>query len=249
MGDKSTNPPPRRRRSSRAALATPPPAVEPDATVGEIAYQRVRADIVLARLAPGRKLRLDRMRQDYGASVGTLRELFSRLASEGLVVAEGSRGFQVPSVSSADLREIASMRQLLECHGIRESFARGDIEWEARVVAAHHILARVESRMAAGEACPTETWRQYDWAFHRALMSACGSRVLMDTYASICDKYLRYQMIAAVFRGRVAADEHRVLLESALARDWQRAQQTLVTHVDDCVAQMCSLIDGAGHGD
>jgi len=249
MGDKSTNPPPRRGRSSRAALATPPPAVEPDATVGEIAYQRVRADIVLARLAPGRKLRLDRMRQDYGASVGTLRELFSRLASEGLVVAEGSRGFQVPAVSAADLREIASMRTLLECHGIRESFARGDIEWEGRVVAAHHILARVESRMAAGEACPPETWRQYDWAFHRALMSACGSRVLMDTYASICDKYLRYQMIAAVFRGQVAADEHRILLESALARDWQRAQQTLQTHVDDCVVQMASVIDAAGHAD
>ena len=178
-----------------------------------------------------------------------MRELFSRLASEGLVVAEGSRGFQVPAVSSADLREIASMRQLLECHGIRESFARGDIEWEGRVVAAHHILATHRSAHGAGESCPPETWRRYDWAFHRALMSACGSRVLMDTYASICDKYLRYQMIAAVFRGHVAADEHRVLLDSALARDWQRAQRTLVTHVEDCVTQMASVHRRAARGD
>ena len=248
MSNDATTPSPRRRRTARPVRPAGP-ATAPDATVGEIAYRRVRSDIVLARLAPGRKLQLDRMRQDYGTSVGTLRELFSRLASEGLVVAEGSRGFQVPAVSSADLREIASMRRLLECHGIRESFARGDIEWEGRVVAAHHILARVEARMAAGEACPPETWRQYDWAFHRALMSACGSRVLMDTYASICDKYLRYQMIAAVFRGPVAADEHRVLLESALDRDWARAQRTLTTHIDDCVTQMASVIDGAGHGD
>jgi DNA-binding GntR family transcriptional regulator len=189
------------------------------------------------------------MRQAYGTSVGTLRELFSRLASEGLVVAEGSRGFQVPVVSSAELREIASMRQLLECHGIRESFRRGDIEWEGHVVAAHHMLARLETRMAAGEACPPETWRQYDWSFHRALISACGSRVLMETYASICDRYLRYQMIAAVFRGQVAADEHRALLEAALARDWQRAQKVLTTHIDDCVTQMASVIDAGGHGD
>jgi DNA-binding GntR family transcriptional regulator len=236
-------------RTPTGARVPPSLAARPEATVGELAYQRVRSDIVLARLAPGRKLQLDRMRQDYGTSVGTLRELFSRLASEGLVVAEGSRGFQVPDVSSAELREIASMRQLLECHGIRESFARGDVEWEGRVVAAHHILARAEARMARGEACAPETWRQYDWAFHRALMSACGSRVLMETYTSICDRFLRYQMIAAVFRGPPAAAEHRVLLESALARDWRRAQQTLTTHVDDCVTQMASVIDAAGRAD
>jgi len=237
MSNDATTPSPRRRRTARPVRPAGP-ATAPDATVGEIAYRRVRSDIVLARLAPGRKLQLDRMRQDYGTSVGTLRELFSRLASEGLVVAEGSRGFQVPAVSSADLREIASMRRLLECHGIRESFARGDIEWEGRVVAAHHILARVEARMAAGEACPPETWRQYDWAFHRALMSACGSRVLMDTYASICDKYLRYQMIAAIYRGRAASEEHLALRDAALARDWRRAQRVLSAHIGDCVAQM-----------
>ena len=205
MTDETPPLPTRRRRQTAAVVPAAEAEAQTEATVGELAYHRVRSDIVLARLPPGRKLRLDRMRQAYGASVGTLRELFSRLASEGLVVAEGSRGFQVPAVSSVDLREIASMRELLECHGIRESFTRGDIEWEGRVVAAHHILASVETRMASGEACPPETWRRYDWAFHRALMSACGSRVLMETYASICDKYLRYQMIAAVFRGQVAA--------------------------------------------
>jgi DNA-binding GntR family transcriptional regulator len=242
----------RRRRSARPAaelrrdtVAARPAAADasPGATVGELTYRRVRSDIVLGRLSPGRKLPLDRMRHAYGVSVSTLRELFNRLASEGLLVAEGSRGFQVPAVSSSNLREIAAMRQLLECHGIRESFTRGDIEWEAHVVAAHHMLAAAETKMAAGEPCPPETWRRYDWAFHRALISACGSRVLLDTYASICDKYLRYQMIAATFRGQIAVDEHRVLLESALARDWQRAQKTLATHIQDCVTQMASVID------
>jgi DNA-binding GntR family transcriptional regulator len=273
MSEQPKTRPARRPRPARAARVVPVPraagrpaevtgSLEPErgtrscvaparteATIGELAYRRVRSDIVMARLAPGHRLQLDRMRQAYGTSVGTLRELFSRLASEGLVVAEGSRGFQVPVVSSAELREIASMRQLLECHGIRESFRRGDIEWEGHVVAAHHMLARLETRMAAGEACPPETWRQYDWSFHRALISACGSRVLMETYASICDRYLRYQMIAAVFRGQVAADEHRALLEAALARDWQRAQKVLTTHIDDCVTQMASVIDAGGHGD
>ena len=212
------------------------------ATVGELAYRRIRADIVLGRLVPGRKLTLDRMRGAYGASVSTLRELFNRLASEGLIVAEGSRGFQVMSVSAENLREVAAMRQLLELHALQESFAAGDIEWEGRVVAAHHKLATMERLLMAGELAPPEVSRRYDWAFHRALISACGSRVLLDAHAAICDKYLRYQMIADVFRGRVAADEHRNLLECALARDWQSAQRTLITHIQDCVMQMASAL-------
>ena len=32
------------------------------------------------------------------------------------------------------------------------------------------------------------------------LISACGSRVLMQTRAYVFDKYLRYQMIALAFR-------------------------------------------------
>jgi DNA-binding GntR family transcriptional regulator len=215
------------------------------ATVGEVAYRRIRSDIVLGRLTPGRRLPLERMKEAYGASVSTLRELFNRLATEGLLVAEGSRGFQVSAVSSANLREVAAMRQLLECHGLKESFQRGDLEWEGRVVAAYHKLATMEKKMAAGDSSPAETWRQYDWAFHFALISACGSGVLLETYAAICDKYLRYQIIAAVFRGELAADEHRVLLECALARDWRRAQQTLTTHVQDCITQMASVLDAA----
>lgn len=215
------------------------------ATIGELAYRRIRSDIVLGRLTPGRRLPLERMKETYGASVSTLRELLNRLATEGLLVAEGSRGFQVTEVSSTNLREVAAMRLLLESHGLKESFQRGDLEWEGRVVAAHHKLATMEKKMAAENPTPAETWRHYDWAFHVALISACGSELLLETYASICDKYLRYQMIAAIFRGLEAADEHRVLLECALSRDWQRAQQTLTTHVEDCVTQMTSVLDTA----
>lgn len=209
-------------------------------TVGEKAYQRIRADIVCGRLAPGERLTLDRMRESYEASVGTLRENLNRLSSEGLVVAEGSRGFQVTPISAANLREVAAMRCLLESHALRESFEAGDMEWEGSVVAAHHKLAAMEQRMKAGERSPAQAqaWKRYDREFHRALIGACGSQVLIETHALIYDRYLRYQMVAAVYRGDVAAGEHRRLLECALKRDWKGAQATLTKHVQDCVKHM-----------
>src|SRR5690606_21922388 len=135
---------------------------------------------------------------------------------EGFVVAEGQRGFEVTPVSVGNLREIAALRLLLETHALEQSFAVGDIDWEGTVVASHHKLATLEARMKAGDRTGTELWKRYDWEFHQSLIAACGSRVLMEPHAQVFDKYLRYQMIALSFRGDVAAEEHRILLDCAL---------------------------------
>src|ERR1700754_457711 len=69
-------------------------------TVGDDGYRRIRADIIFGRLQPDQKLRLEAMKDDYGVSVSTLREILSRLSSEGFVIAEGRRGFEVAPVSA-----------------------------------------------------------------------------------------------------------------------------------------------------
>jgi DNA-binding GntR family transcriptional regulator len=196
-------------------------------TIAETAYRQIRADIIFGRLAPDERLKLERLKTQYGASVSTLREILNRLASEGLVVAEGQRGFEVAPVSPENLREIAALRHALEL-----SFAVGDMDWEGRVVAAHHKLHQMELRMISGDRSVTKDWKRYDWEFHQALISACGSRTLMETHAAIFDKYLRYQMISLTFRGQIAADEHRQMLEAALKRDAKSAQDVLRRHVE-----------------
>lgn len=205
-------------------------------TVAEKIYDRLRADIIFGRLAPGRRLRLDGLAQDYGASVSTLREILNRLASDGFVVAEGQRGFGVAPVSMADFKEIASLRLLLEIHAIRLCFAAGDVEWEGAVAAAHHKLVAMERRMLAGERGVTEQWKRYDREFHQALIAGCGSQTLLDIYAGVYDRYLRYQMVAVIFRGATAADEHQALLDCALRRDADAAVAILKAHIDGCLA-------------
>ncbi|HYD69088.1 GntR family transcriptional regulator [Azospirillum sp.] len=214
---------------SRADLDTP--SDQPFPSVGEGAYRKIRADIVFGRLPPGRKLKLETMKADYGVGVSTLREILNRLSSERLVVAEGQRGFEVAPVSIANLREIADLRLLLECHALEQSFRAGDMDWESRVVAAHHRLARMEERMAADDRSCTERWKQFDWQFHQALISACGSRMLIDAHAAVFDKYLRYQMIALSYRGDIASGEHALLLDCAMDRDAGRACDVLRCHV------------------
>ena len=204
-------------------------------TIGESVYRRIRSDIIFGVIPPGQKLRLEKVSASYGTSISTLRELLNRMCSEGLIVAEGQRGFEVARVSAEDFKQVAALRLLLENHALEQSFAAGDLNWEGRVVSAHHKLAVMEKLMLRGQRKNPELWKHCDWDFHHALISACGSDVLLSTHALIYDRYLRYQMIAVVFRGEIAAREHQALLESALKRDWKRAQTIMISHIQGCV--------------
>lgn len=204
-------------------------------STGEHAYERIRQDIVFGRLQPGQKLTLDRLRAVYGVGISTLREIFNRLAPEGFVVAEGQRGFQVAPCTASELQELADLRLLIECHALAQSFAAGDMEWEGRVVAAHHKLARMEERLLAADDSGTQQWKRYDFEFHQALVSACGSRALLDLHAGIYERYLRYQMVFFIFWGPTSIGEHRALLDCALRRDAGEGQRLLRGHILGCV--------------
>ncbi|WP_424968851.1 MULTISPECIES: GntR family transcriptional regulator [unclassified Dinoroseobacter] len=201
------------------------------ATVGATTYQRLKHDIIFGVLRPGAKLKLERLRADYAASLSTLRETLNRLASEGFVDAPAQRGFLVTPVSPEDLAEIAHLRVLLECDALEQSLARGDTEWEGRLVAAHHKLHLIERQIGAGDLSKTELWKRYDWEFHLALIEACESRNLLSLHAILYDKYLRYQMLVLTNRGEAAMAEHQAMLDAALARDAGRAKSVLTAHI------------------
>ncbi|MFK3663869.1 GntR family transcriptional regulator [Ochrobactrum teleogrylli] len=201
-------------------------------SIAESCYRRIRTDIIFGRLAPAQRLRLESLKDSYDTSVSTLREILNRLSSEGFVVAEGQRGFEVAPMWDADLKEIAALRLLLETHALEQSFAFGGMDWEAQLVSAHYKLSRMEQIMASGDASRAEEWKRYDWEFHQALISACGSRLLMETHATVFDKYLRYQMVALSYRGDVAEKEHKQLLDAALARNATEAKAILIKHID-----------------
>lgn len=200
-------------------------------TIGDSAYRNIRKDIIFGQLRPSEKLRLEPLRKRYNVSVTTLREILNRLASDGLVVAEGQKGFEVASVSDSNLWEIAELRLLVEGHAIVRSFENGDLDWESQVVAAHHKLKRLEDRMIAGDNSAREDWKRADWAFHRALITGCGSETLMELHAQLFDKYLRYQMLTLAFRGEHAAREHAELLQAAFDRDVAKAKAVLEKHI------------------
>src|SRR5215218_6553747 len=148
-------------------------------TVSSAVYGRIRSDILCGSLPPGMKLKLENLRQTYDVSINTLRETLSRLAADGLVEAEGQRGFAVIPATFSDLVDITQTRRLLECHAARLSLAGADLEWESRLVAAYHKLSKVEGLVEQDATRYADQLEAYNRDFHAALISACNSRWLL----------------------------------------------------------------------
>jgi DNA-binding GntR family transcriptional regulator len=77
-------------------------------------YLRLREDVLTCRLPPGRKLIISQVCEEFDASLTIIREAFSRLAAEGLLIAEDQRGFRVRPLSSDDLADLTASRIQIE---------------------------------------------------------------------------------------------------------------------------------------
>ena len=198
-------------------------------TLVESSYNRIRSDIIAGKLAPGSKLRIEELREDYDIGASPLREALNRLAGEGFVTVEGQRGFRVAPVSTDDLKDLSSMRVMLECEALRRSIRNGGDEWEANLVAAHHRLQKAEQ--SYGKDLPE--WELRNDEFHEALVAACASTWLLRLRHILYEQHKRYRFIAILSQqeGRDVHREHREILEATLARDVKTACKATEQHI------------------
>jgi DNA-binding GntR family transcriptional regulator len=195
-------------------------------------YERIRTDILAGKLRPGGRLQIKRMMETYEVGQTPLREALNRLTADGLVTAEDQRGFTVPGISVAELRELTRTRCWLEERALRESMAATTEGWEEAVLLAGHRLLRTPRGLDSEEPGADTEWEARHRAFHDLLVSNCGSRWLVGFCAQLTDRHQRYRKLAArrAFPHRDVQTEHRTILDAVLARDADAAVGLLIAH-------------------
>ena len=197
---------------------------------------RMRSDILAARLVPGQRLMFADLSERYGVSVGVTREALTWLSSQGLVQANAHQGYIVTPLSIPDLTELTETRVLIEPIVLRMSFEAGGMDWEGDVISAHHILSRTPP--PHGQVPPDEEaldqWAEAHSAFHEVLFAACTNQRLLRIVKQLAEEAAMYRRwsVALVLSNPAAATEHRALLECALAGDWERGGAVLRTHIE-----------------
>ena len=202
-------------------------------TQADEVFETLRAEILSCRLAPGIKVRINEIALRLGVSTGAVREALSRLSAEGMAIAEAQKGYVVAPVSTDELRDLTTTRIAIEqlCH--RAAIARGDVEWESGIVAAHHRLHRLPEREPADPSRLNEAWSAAHAQFHRALVAACGSRSLLRIRDGLYAQTERYRRLSVPLRrGERDVDaEHSSIVAAALARDADRTCGLIADHL------------------
>ncbi|MCV6591595.1 MAG: GntR family transcriptional regulator [Silicimonas sp.] len=207
-----------------------------DTTVVDMLASALRRDIAFGKLRPDQKLKLTELRSLYGGSNHSMRETLRKLEVEGLVEAVAQRGFRVTSATEEDLCDIRMLRIELEKLALTRAITRGDVDWEGRIIAAHHRLRKAEDALQAG----TDDLLALEWdeacrVFSAAIVSACDSPRLVETQARIFNQS-RYFRLALLREGRLdfgaRRDQQQALLDAVLARDTARALAVLEASIE-----------------
>ncbi|WP_406253870.1 GntR family transcriptional regulator [Streptomyces chartreusis] len=200
--------------------------------LSEQVYAHLRDAILRGDHAPGDPLKPQDLAKEQGVSLAVVREALVRVVGEGLADRLPNRGFAVPAVTDRRWQEIAEARRTVEPVVLRMSIERGDVDWEARVRAAHHRLARTPAYLPEEGEYYTSAWSEAHRVFHRTLLEGCGNPVLLETFDRMWTaSELARRWSAQRTPGRDGVLEHRRLEEAALARDADTAAEVLIQHL------------------
>ncbi len=241
-------------RTTARTVAVPIAAPEVEApatekTLAERALRLLRDDILNGKLAPEMRLRINVLQQAYGLGLSPLREALLRLLSEGLVVAEGQRGFMVAPVSLAELQDLTRARTCLDISALTQAMLTGDADWEARVMAANHLLSRTPLPMDTQDVEAARLWEERHRAFHLALVSGSGSSWLMRLHSQLTDHAERYRTIRILHHReresqvRDVAEEHTAITDAVLRRDVAQASELMTRHIANTAVAMAQIFE------
>jgi GntR family carbon starvation induced transcriptional regulator len=213
-----------------------------------LAFDRIRNDIIRGRLVPNMRLRLEDLRERYDMGFSPLREALTRLQSEGLVVLQQMKGFRVSPVSPDHLHDTTRVRVEIEQMGLKWAIEKGDVDWEAGIISTFHKLSKQSKSVPGNPAAINEEWHQLHRAFHGALISACGSPVLMSICDALFDQAQRYVAVSIRYLAdrRDDVGEHREIMEAVLDRNAERACLLNSEHIRRTTAKVVASSEHFG---
>ena len=203
----------------------------------EDVYDQLRLAVLHGDVAAGERLHLGALAHRYEVSLGVVREVVTRLASERLLEATPQAGFRVRALSPRHLADLTWTRCRIETLAVTDSLAHGDTNWEGNLVAAHHVLAVTDVQRHDGSASPE--WMNAHRRFHAALVAGSANTILLAIRQQLFDEAELYRHRSGDGPEGARRDlgaEHRDLLAAALARDAARVVDLLVTHIGTTAA-------------
>lgn len=196
----------------------------------DLAYERIR-ELLLTNDGLPEVLSEQAVAAQLGFSKTPVREALHRLAQEGLLRMVPRRGYLVPRITAADVREIFEAREGLE--GIAARLAARRIR-DAE-------LAEIRAALAAASLAPEdaedganlELMKDANDVVHDGVLAAAGNARLQQAMAPLRSQIQRVQVLAVRAPGRIRRShlEHLKVLAALERRDPDAAEEAMREHL------------------
>jgi DNA-binding GntR family transcriptional regulator len=200
-------------------------------TKTELAYLRIRQQILEGELAPGQPLDQETLASSLGLSTTPVREALRRLESEHLVVNQAHRDTVVAPLSFRMLEEVYSVRLSLD--PLAAASAASAATPEERDL----MQALAEEALEGGDEV---AHLHLNRRLHRTIYAASGNSVLVQLLDQLWDMSDRYRLITlkdnAVIKS--AKQEHAAIVRAVRDDKPELASRLMREHVADSLARI-----------
>ena len=213
--------------------------VQPYRPLYEDAYSALRDAILNGRLKPGIRIVEAEIARQMGISRAPVREAIRKLEQDGLVRYVPRRGAVVVKLSLDEVRDVYYLRAHLEAYAARLAAARVTDE----------DLAALKTLIDQMTECANRDDMQgliaADVAFHARICRISGSKRLPVLWDSLNPHSwtLLTSHKSTRFTPREIAERHHSILDALRARDADRAESTMRSHITILADEVLTRLD------
>ncbi|KQT54926.1 GntR family transcriptional regulator [Aureimonas sp. Leaf454] len=196
-------------------------------TLGQSVHERLRAMILAGELSSGTPLQEKVFAERLGVSRTPVREAVAKLTSEGLVTRDGGGVPTVSRISVSEIMEILHVRRLLESETARQ--AAGVNASPEPFLALRGQL----TRFLQGDRPSVAEYADFDEDLHSLVARTAGSHLLTELVKGLKLKTRIFDKGSIPERFEPGCREHIEIIEAILARDPDRAELAMRTHIEN----------------
>ncbi|MBD5514563.1 MAG: GntR family transcriptional regulator [Lachnospiraceae bacterium] len=195
----------------------------------DVVFNTLRKAILTGELKPGERLLEIHLANRLGVSRTPIREAIRKLELEGLVIMIPRRGAEVAQITEKSLKEVLEVRRALDALCAELACDRITTEEEERLKQACDEFER------ATETKDATTIAAADVALHDIIVQATGNSRLIQLINNLSEQMYRYRFeyIKDENRHDNLIDEHRMIYESIIRRDKEKAAAAAKLHIDN----------------
>jgi DNA-binding GntR family transcriptional regulator len=190
-------------------------------------YERIRDDIISARLQPNQRLKVGDLAAQYGTSTNPIREALQQLRGEGFVLIEPNRGARVRPIDEAFVRDIIEIEVLIE---------PALTKWFVSIVDDTDIdrLEAVQAEIEQLNFADLAKHGQLDTRFHQLIYDRHYNRHAAELWWKHREilRAISRRFPTSLSRRMAVIREHRELIERIRAQDADGAAAVVARHVE-----------------